>query len=179
MEKAEITAGLKSALARGYSLDFAKKSFVNAGYNFQDVEDSAAAIVMGGGSQRYSSSQDSSSVSSAQPTPRTASVSPAYSPQQIKPVSVQPTQPTQTSEFQPLQTQAYSNQQPEFKPLPSVSPRAQEYQRVTDIYGRPKQKGLGLIIVLSIVFILVLGVLGILLFKRDFAESILRSWGLI
>ena len=41
MQKEEITGGLKSALERGYSLEDAKQSFINAGYNPRDVEDSA------------------------------------------------------------------------------------------------------------------------------------------
>lgn len=41
MEKPEIVSGLKQAIERGYSLEQAKKSFVNAGYNYEDVEDSA------------------------------------------------------------------------------------------------------------------------------------------
>lgn len=45
MEKPEIIAGLKNALDRGYNLEIAKKSFMNAGYNIQDVEDSAKTFL--------------------------------------------------------------------------------------------------------------------------------------
>jgi len=44
MEKPEIIAGIKQAIERGYSLEQAKKSFLNAGYNPKDVEDSSRAL---------------------------------------------------------------------------------------------------------------------------------------
>ena len=44
MEKPEIIAGIKNAVARGYSLEQAKQSFINSGYNAKDVEDSASTI---------------------------------------------------------------------------------------------------------------------------------------
>ena len=45
MEKQEITAGLKAAVEKGYSLEVAKRSFINAGYNAQDVEDSSKLLM--------------------------------------------------------------------------------------------------------------------------------------
>lgn len=45
VEKPEITAGLKAAVEKGYSLEQAKKSFTNAGYPPQDVEDSSRALM--------------------------------------------------------------------------------------------------------------------------------------
>ena len=44
MEKEEIIAGIKQAIERGYSLEQAKRSFINAGYSFVDAEDSAGAL---------------------------------------------------------------------------------------------------------------------------------------
>lgn len=44
MEKPEITSGIKQAIEKGYSLEQAKASFVNAGYNRYDVEDSAKSF---------------------------------------------------------------------------------------------------------------------------------------
>lgn len=46
MEKAEITAGIKNAISRGYSLEQAKQSFLNAGYNAEDVEDSVKILTL-------------------------------------------------------------------------------------------------------------------------------------
>lgn len=48
MQKEEIIGGLKNALEKGYSLEQAKISFINAGYNPRDVEDSASFIASGG-----------------------------------------------------------------------------------------------------------------------------------
>lgn len=47
MERPEIVSGLKNAVERGYSIELAVQSFVNAGYNRQDVADSAR-IISGG-----------------------------------------------------------------------------------------------------------------------------------
>ena len=44
MQKSEIAAGLKSAIQRGESLEQAKQSFINAGYNKADIEDSAKLL---------------------------------------------------------------------------------------------------------------------------------------
>jgi len=44
MEKKEIISGLKQAVERGYSLEQAKQSFLNAGYAPEDVEDSAKSM---------------------------------------------------------------------------------------------------------------------------------------
>ena len=44
MEKPEIVAGIKNAVERGSSLEKAKQSFINAGYNKADVEDSAKSL---------------------------------------------------------------------------------------------------------------------------------------
>lgn len=40
----EIVAGIKQAVQRGESMEKAKQTFVQAGYNQQDVEDSAKAM---------------------------------------------------------------------------------------------------------------------------------------
>jgi len=44
MEKEEIIAGLRQAIERGHSLEQAKQSFLNAGYNSREVEEAAASI---------------------------------------------------------------------------------------------------------------------------------------
>jgi len=44
MERVEIIAGLRSAVEKGYSLQQAMQSFINAGYNEQDVKDSARTL---------------------------------------------------------------------------------------------------------------------------------------
>jgi hypothetical protein len=151
MEKAEIIAGLRSALERGYSLEFAKKSFVNAGYNNVDVEDSANAII-----------DNKSSIPS----------------RVVSPPASTPVQPVQSSQILSSSTQVQSQQPSAFKPLPKVV-MSSDYKRSTDLYGKPKGKGLGMVLLLSVIFVIVLGVLGVLIFNRSLAESILRSIGLI
>ena len=44
MQKPELISGIKNAISRGYSLEQAKRSFINAGYNIIDVEDSSRAF---------------------------------------------------------------------------------------------------------------------------------------
>ena len=46
-EKLEIVGGLKAALERGWSLEQAKQSLLNAGYNPRDIEDSSRALNSG------------------------------------------------------------------------------------------------------------------------------------
>ncbi|MBM3230125.1 hypothetical protein FJZ22_00510 [Candidatus Pacearchaeota archaeon] len=42
--KEEVLGGIKNALERGISLDQAAKSFINAGYNPQDVQEAVQAL---------------------------------------------------------------------------------------------------------------------------------------
>lgn len=44
MTKEEIAAGLKQAVERGESLEQAKRSFINAGYSRQEVEEAASTL---------------------------------------------------------------------------------------------------------------------------------------
>ena len=43
----EIAAGLKNAIERGYSLDSAARSFINAGYNPAEVKAAAESLTQG------------------------------------------------------------------------------------------------------------------------------------
>jgi len=45
----EIDSGLKNAMAKGESLEKAMKSFVNAGYNPQEVQEAGQRLSSGGG----------------------------------------------------------------------------------------------------------------------------------
>ena len=45
MQKPELVSGIQNALSRGSSLEQAKRSFINAGYNPVDVEDSARSFL--------------------------------------------------------------------------------------------------------------------------------------
>ncbi len=172
MEKSDIIAGLRSALNRGYSLDFAKKSFINAGYNSSDIEDSAALIISGGEVEDSSSKVSSQTISNVSTSDNLSRPSAPIVPVSL-PVSQNPIQQ------QPIQPYSQSPVQSSYKPLPRTPIQNQNYKPSTDEYGVPKNHGLGLVIVLSIVFLIVLGVLGMLIFKRDLVENLLRSWGLI
>ncbi|MBU1136712.1 MAG: hypothetical protein ABIG37_03715 [Nanoarchaeota archaeon] len=44
MQKPEIVEGLKYAIEKGESIEKAKQSFINAGYELSDVEDSANVL---------------------------------------------------------------------------------------------------------------------------------------
>jgi hypothetical protein len=44
-EKQEITAGLKQAVEKGYNIETVKRSFINAGYSKEDVEDSSRVLL--------------------------------------------------------------------------------------------------------------------------------------
>lgn len=47
MVREELLAGLKNAVDRGYSLQSAIQSFINAGYNAEEVQETAKQINMG------------------------------------------------------------------------------------------------------------------------------------
>ncbi|MBI2629735.1 hypothetical protein HYW76_01410 [Candidatus Pacearchaeota archaeon] len=101
MQKPEIIGGLKRAVERGYSLEQAKRSLLNAGYSIEDVDDSADAIsgVIGRlPSPEYPILSNSSSLATLPPIP--------------------PKQPLVQPQFQ-QQTQV----QPQIKPKKSVSGR--------------------------------------------------------
>ena len=51
MPKEEIIAGLKQAIERGYNLEQAKQSFINAGYSREEVEEAASSF--GGVTTQY------------------------------------------------------------------------------------------------------------------------------
>ncbi len=168
MEKSDIISGLKSALNRGYPLDFAKKSFINAGYSSQDVDDSAAVLISGGEVSALTnkpSMNTSSNVNTSDDLSRPS-----------QPVSSPVTQQPVVSQT-PIQPYSSTPIQPAYKPLPKMP--VSNYNRSSDDYGAPNVHGFGLVIVLSIVFLIVLGVLGMLIFKRSLVENLLRSWGLI
>lgn len=114
MEKQEIIAGLKHAIERGYNIDMAIQSFVNAGYNLQDVKDSADAIGSGiiSSIDTRESQQKQQSVKPIQPAQQ------IQSPQQTLP-KIQPAQQTilpppiekveqEKIKFQKLTTEGYN-----------------------------------------------------------------------
>ncbi|MEK6918893.1 MAG: hypothetical protein AABW73_02530 [Nanoarchaeota archaeon] len=174
MEKAEIMAGLKSALSRGYSLEFSKKSFINAGYSSQDVDDSAAALMAGGSSIANSRPAPPSGSYQAPSIPQSSPSTPAQNPG----LSSAPKTPA-TMAYQQLPSSSSSSQSVSYKPLPKPASSPSDYKRLADVSGTPKAHGLGLVIFLTLILLIVLGVLGLFIFKKDLVEATLRGWGLI
>lgn len=162
MKREEIVAGLKSALVRGYSIDFAKKSFINAGYNPADVEDSAKSLGKGIISNLSPQTPPQQQQTSQQP------------PDSQRPLSQPPPQLKTQAGINPLES---SNQQKsemnKFKSLPTIG--AEIPQQATK--NKPKKRGKFLFVLLVILFVLVLGVLTLLIFSRETLELILRQIG--
>lgn len=145
-EKQEIVAGLKSALERGYSIQQAIQSFINSGYNRQDVLDSARNINVAVISKIPI--QPSELVSQYPKPVRT------FQPQQIK-------QPTQYSRLQyPKQTK---------QPIQPQSAPSQTYSSTFSTQQSPiKTKSkLGLIIFLTGLLIILIGTLALFLFAKE------------
>ena len=67
--KDEIYAGLKNALERGSSLDEAVESFVNSGYNIDEVHEAASMLTQG--ATNITSSSQNEKLSSNEPSATT------------------------------------------------------------------------------------------------------------
>ena len=66
MTKEEIAGGLKNAMERGYSLEQAVQSFINSGYNPDEVREAANLITQGGVSQLIQPAVTAQAISSQQ-----------------------------------------------------------------------------------------------------------------
>lgn len=157
VERADIKAGLKNAVERGYSLDFAKQSFINAGYSATDVEDSAAAL----NSPNYTLNQPKPYIPQNSPTAIKEYIS--QSAAKPQPTLLQQTQ--QAQQLPQMQQQNYQSQQLR----PSYNP-TQEPKKST--------KGLAVVIILGVILLLLVGALMIVLFKKEWILSLLESFGL-
>lgn len=176
MEEPELIAGLKNAVDRGYSLELAVQSFINAGYNRQDIEDSARSLGYGGGIISHAPSQQPQpSQPSAQPQLRTPA--PQYPPQpqvqklppqnQIPQISQIPQQPSQPQISQIITPQQVARQ--EIK---------KEVEYLNDIEGRKNWFVENwLIILLAFILVLLLTALGFSIFKKEWVLGLLKSMG--
>tara|TARA_Y100000310_G_scaffold322353_1_gene381292 strand:+ start:1162 stop:1533 length:372 start_codon:yes stop_codon:yes gene_type:complete len=92
MKKVEIMHGLKNAIQRGSSLEQARKSFINAGYNEGDVNEAARALQ--GSLSQYPEldSAHPSSLTTTSQQPQTPTTPPHQQPEQIS-------QPQQTNQI--------------------------------------------------------------------------------
>jgi hypothetical protein len=148
MERSEIVAGLRNAIDRGYSIDLAIQSFISAGYNKQDVLDSAASI--GGVMMQHPQ------LSQPQITPLPQS----QSTQEIK----QNIQLTQLGKIRPTQFLVQSV----IPSTPQSPPQLPQIQ----ISEKKSNKSLLLVIILIVVLVILLSVLGITIFARDWISSL-------
>ncbi|MBU3912616.1 MAG: hypothetical protein KKB21_05615 [Nanoarchaeota archaeon] len=198
MEKPEISEGLRNALERGYSLELAMSSFINAGYTKQDVIDSAKSF---GGSFLNTSSQPVIQTQPSQP-----SQTPVFRPVQATQANPK-IQNTQQPQYvnKPMNTQQpqypLKPQSPQYYPQSEPQPQAIQNQRniqqnpptptpifpqtnnmnasqAVSVKVKPKKKGFGLVILLVVILIFLLGVLFTLVFAREKILELLASIGL-
>lgn len=141
MERPEIIEGLKHAIDRGYSLDIAVSSFINAGYNRQDVIDS---------SRKLSGSvlaPDLNPVMQPPKAPITQNIN--QQPQRI------------TEQLPPQPRAIMQNSQPVIQqPIPKIMPKINQPIQ-------PEKKGHGLIIFLVTLLIFLIGALAAVILAKD------------
>lgn len=176
MERPEIIAGIKNAIERGCSLDLAIQSFINAGYNKQDVQDSARAL---GGVILQPNEPIFQVPQPQQPQPQVQQ--PQQSPQQFQPQQPKQSQPQQTR----VQTQAKPTPLPISKPSqipqaiqqPITTPQLPSSQVLSSgqqVQQKPSFiKNYGFIILLVTVLVLLLGALLVTLFAREWVAGLL------
>lgn len=172
MQRQDIVSGLKNSVERGYSLDLAVQSFVNAGYNKQDVEDSAKVLGYSGG-LIFQSGAIQQQVSQQSSSPLQAPQN--YPPQQIQPQKLPPRQNIQEI------SQAIKSPQQALLQYPlSPSPLQQNSQINIPYQGIKKEKSWiarNWIIILLVVVLasLITGLLLSVFYKEgvvDFLKSI-------
>ncbi len=115
MVKEEVIAGIKNAIERGYTLEQAKQTFINAGYNQNEIESAVASI--GGIMTQFPRPPQLKSQQPKPPqipAPLLAPLSPPLpAPLPVKQIQIQQKQPLQSP--QPLQSTQSSQS---FQPLP-------------------------------------------------------------
>lgn len=159
MEKQDIISGLRNAVDRGYSIELAVQSFMNAGYNKQDVLDSAKVLGFNTGIiSRIPINQPTQSLSQSQQIPQVSSqeIQPQRLPQQqnIQQISQEIKQPQSQAQVQP--------QQPHFLSSPKQISREKSWFAENWV-----------IIFLVLVLILLLSGLFFSIFAKDWVSSLL------
>jgi len=161
MERPEIIDGLKNAIDRGYSIEIAISSFINAGYNRQDVLDSAKFL--GGSVLALEPKIQPASQPPQQQTPQ--------HPQQIQSPIILP-QPYQS--LQSIQT----NQQIQQPAQPQTQQPATFNVTIQNQPQVARKRGWGMVIFLIVILILLVGVLLAIIFAGDFVRELLAKIGL-
>jgi len=133
----DIAAGLKQAIERGFGLEEAKRSFINAGYNIEDVN--AAIFSLSG---QISSPKIPPSNLNEPVLPQTSSQTPRPSPQTPLPKT-------------------------QYPPIPKIPQLSSEKKSSTNQNNPKKRVSKSLIIVLVIVLLFLLIILGALFIFKD------------
>lgn len=105
MEKPEIVSGIRTAIERGYSLEQAKSSFINAGYSQQDIDDSSREFT--------SFATSNQSLSPIMPTPSALPSNKIQNP--LIPAQTQTQAPTQAPKTPEIPNFSQPSQTPEKK----------------------------------------------------------------
>ena len=132
--KIEIAAGLKQAIERGSSLEQAKASFTNAGFNSEDVEEAAKELT--GFATQLPQVQYQQQSYPQPKLPQFSNKSP------------------QIPQLPPMPQVQKSQQNQQFPQLPQFP---QQLQQI------PKKKNLGMLILIIGLAIILIGLLGVLL----------------
>ena len=151
MQKEEIIAGLKTAIEHGESLEKAKQTFINAGYNPREIEEAAAS--MGGFLTSFPSQSAPQKLNSFQ----------------------------QKSSYSNQIKQAMQEKEPEFNlPVPKPSSQSQQTSKTNQFQNSPqtnqniqqqyqpeKKTGKKLIIIIIFILLILLSFLVISIFLKE------------
>jgi len=146
MIKEDIIAGLKNAMEKGATLEQAKASFINAGYNPGDVE--AAASSMGG------------VLSKIPETLKQPFQQPRQLQQAQKQPSQQPKQLSQSSQFVPPHLRFPQPKQPQ-----KIKQQKQPAQPQFPQQQKPKSKKI--VAIVAVILVLLLIILGVSFIFKD------------
>ncbi len=174
--KKEILGGLRQAIERGESLEQAKQSFINAGYNPQEVE--KAANSLRGVIDKIQQPPQNTPHSSPQPQKQ------SQNPEQIQsgqiphrsqlPQNLKQNYPEKRVSPPPQESSEQSSQ-PEIGNLPE-NPKFQNKPKQLPNQNIPEKKGKGYKIILTllviILILLILGLLGMVFFKEEIMSII-------
>ncbi len=177
MVNQEILEGLRTALARNYSLEEAMMSFWNSGYKKEAIEEAARALQQ----QTIAAQTPQAKSPAAQPPKPVANkipqtIKPLPKPVGTKPVEAKPaeskkTKPTKAklavpkpAETKPADMRAIPVETSE-KPEPTPAERKQLISK----YGeKTKPKGRFMVILLFIIlFLLTVGLIGVIIFRGE------------
>jgi cobalamin biosynthesis Mg chelatase CobN len=165
----EITTGLINAINRGEPLEKAIQSFINAGYNSQEVMQAAKQVNLGITQNLPPSTQQPQQTQQQQPQLKPKEVQskqkkPGFF-SRNKNKSKEKEQPKQSQEQQPSLQSTKTPQQPTTQEQMPVIPQNQLPQ------NRQKKKFPWIILILIIVLIILFGFLGLMFFAENLLQS--------